>query len=451
LRLGLFQGCVGCLAVIFVGLLNRVMLTELGFPGLLVGGALAFEQLVAPARILFGQISDAHAWAGRHRTPYIWLGATLFCGFAVLMVPMIFRLHSAFASGQSLSIGLGIAAVCGIAACYGLSVSLATTPYLALVIDLTDEQERPRAVGLIWCLLTVGIVVGAIVSAISLKGLDGISDPALLEPALLAFMAKVASAVLAITVLATWDMEPAGAAVHRSRAADREEAITLQAAWGLITSSRQVLVFFCFLLAFTLAVFLQDPILESYGAEVFDLPIAATAGLSAIWGVGTLVGLLLAGFLLVPRLGKVHCARLGCQLILATLVLLVLVGLTANPQALRLVMALFGLATGIGTNATLVLMLDLTLPEVAGTFVGVWGLAQAYSRALGKVMGGGLLDLARGLMPEAVGAYGPFAAVFALEAAIAVVALLLLRQVNLRQFREDTGRNLDRVLAAELG
>jgi hypothetical protein len=38
-----------------------------------------------------------------------------------------------------------------------------------------------------------------------------------------------------------------------------------------------------------------------------------------------------------------------------------------------------------------------------------------------------------------------------LEAAIAVVALLLLRQVNLRQFREDTGRNLDRVLAAELG
>ena len=111
---------MGCLAVIFVGLLNRVMLTELGFPGLLVGGALAFEQLVAPARILFGQISDAHAWAGRHRTPYIWLGSTLFCGFAVLMVPMIFRLHSAFASGQGWSIGLGIAAVCGIAACYGL-------------------------------------------------------------------------------------------------------------------------------------------------------------------------------------------------------------------------------------------------------------------------------------------------------------------------------------------
>ncbi|NDD69363.1 MAG: MFS transporter, partial [Synechococcaceae bacterium WB9_4xC_028] len=67
IRLGLFQGCLGCLAVIFVGMLNRVMLTELGFPGLLVGGALALEQVVAPARILFGQISDSRPWAGRHR------------------------------------------------------------------------------------------------------------------------------------------------------------------------------------------------------------------------------------------------------------------------------------------------------------------------------------------------------------------------------------------------
>ena len=68
-RLGLFQGCLGCLAVIFSGLLNRIMLSELGFPGLLVGGALAFEQFVAPSRVLFGQISDAHPLASRHRVP----------------------------------------------------------------------------------------------------------------------------------------------------------------------------------------------------------------------------------------------------------------------------------------------------------------------------------------------------------------------------------------------
>jgi BCD family chlorophyll transporter-like MFS transporter len=283
-----------------------------------------------------------------------------------------------------------------------------------------------------------------------LKGLDGITDPGQLESALFSFMSRVALVVFALTLVATWGIETPGRRQPLSRAEDREDAITLALAWRLITSSRQVLVFFCFLLAFTLAVFLQDPILESYGAEVFGLPIAATASLSAVWGIGTLVGLLLAGLWLVPRLGKFACARLGCQLILASLLLLTLVGVTAEPQLLKLVLFLFGLATGIGTNATLVLMLDLTLPEVAGTFVGVWGLAQAYSRAAGKVLGGGLLDLARTLSP-AGSAFPPYAAVFVVEAAIAVLALVLLSRVNLRQFRDDTGRSLNRVLAMELG
>jgi BCD family chlorophyll transporter-like MFS transporter len=37
------------------------------------------------------------------------------------------------------------------------------------------------------------------------------------------------------------------------------------------------------------------------------------------------------------------------------------------------------------------------------------------------------------------------------EVAIAALALVLLARLNLRQFREDTGRSLDRVLAMELG
>jgi len=451
LRLGLFQGCLGCLAVVFAGLLNRVMLTELGFPGLLVGGALAFEQFMAPSRILFGQISDSRPLAGRHRTPYILLGTALFSGLAMLSIPLIFHLDQAFASGSAAAVAFGVVALCGLFALYGLAVSMATTPYLALVIDLTDEQERPRAVGLIWCLLTVGIVVGAIATALSLRGLDGVRDPAVLQPVLQLFMLRVSAVVLALTVLATWGIEPAAAtATERSTAAEREDAITLRVAWSLIRSSRQVLVFFTFLLAFTLALFLQDPILESYGAEVFAMPIAATASLSAVWGIGTLLGLLLAGFWLVPRLGKFACARLGCQLIVASLLLLALVGLTARTDLLRLVLLVFGLASGIGTNSTLVLMLDLTLPQAAGTFVGVWGLAQALSRALGKVLGGGLLDLARWSLPLKQ-AYAPFAAVLALEAGVALLALLLLSRLNLRQFREDTGRTLDRVLAAELG
>lgn len=146
------------------------------------------------------------------------------------------------------------------------------------MIDRTSEVERPRAVGIIWCLLTVGIVIGAIAISLNLRGLDGITDPALLEPVLLGFMAKVVVVVLALTVVATLGLEPGGVRDPSGLASERrDDAITLAQTWALITSSRQVLVFFSFLVLFTLALFLQDPILESYGADVFGMPIAATA------------------------------------------------------------------------------------------------------------------------------------------------------------------------------
>lgn len=458
LRLGLFQGCLGCLAVIFAGLLNRVMISELAFPGLLVGGALAFEQFVAPSRVWFGQISDSHPVAGRHRVPYIWLGTVLFCGLGVLSIPLIFHVAGLLQSGSRSALAGGIAALCGLFASYGLAVSLATTPYLALVIDRTTEQERPRAVGLIWCLLTVGIVAGAIAINVSLKGLDGVTDPAVLREVLLGFMGRVVLVVLALTLVATLGMERRRdqtlAGDGAPSFAPREDGITLHQAWALITSSRQVLVFFSFLVLFTLGLFLQDPILESYGAEVFGMPIAATASLNAVWGMGTLAGLLLAGLLIVPRFGKLATARLGCQLIVATLTLLLLAGVTGLVPVLQVVMLLFGLAAGIGTNSALVLMLDLTLPQAAGTFVGVWGLAQALSRALGKVVGGGLLDLGRVLQQAFNLGDSPFPAyalVLVVEIVVALGALVLLARLNLRQFREDTGRSLTKVLALELG
>lgn len=449
LRLGLFQGCLGCLAVIFAGLLNRVMLSELAFPGLLVGGALAFEQFVAPSRVLFGQISDLKPLFSRHRVPYVLIGSALFCLLAVLSVPMIFRVGRLLEADTQPELALAIAALCGLFALYGLAISLATTPYLALVIDRTTEQERPRAVGIIWCMLTLGIVIGAILISLSLRSLDGIQDPAVLEPTLLRFMAIVASCVMALTVVATWGMEPVAGAASEAGGEGREDALTLRQSWSLITSSRQVFIFFSFLILFTLGLFLQDPILESYGAQVFAMPIAATAQLNAFWGIGTLLGLLAAGLWIVPRLGKLATARLGGRLIVGSLLLLILCGLTASVPLLQFVMLLFGLAAGVGTNSALCLMLDLTLPEAAGAFVGVWGLAQALSRALGKLIGGALFDLGRALPFD--GPYPAYALVLGVELLVAVAALAMLSRVNVRQFREDTGRSLAKVLALELG
>jgi len=443
------------MAVVFAGLLNRIMLTELAFPGLLVGGALAFEQLVAPSRVLFGQISDAKAFQGRHRVPYVVTGSVFYCLIAVLSVPLIFFVGHAIATDDSRAFWGGATALCGLFALFGLAVAMATTPYLALVIDRTTEKERPRAVGIIWCMLTVGIIVGAVCISITLGSVDGVTDPAVLQPALQRFMIQLALVVVALTVVACWGMEPRGGS-RSGGSRNPEEMMTLPRTWALLTSSRQTFVFFGFLVLFSLGVFLQDPILESYGADVFDLPISKSTILNALWGAGTLLGLLLAGFLITPKLGKMASSRLGCQLTTLSLALLFLAGCTGQAMVLQVVMVLFGCAVGIATNAILSLMLDLTLPEAAGTFVGAWALAQALSRALGKLMGGGLLDLGHVFVPDGWGAtwlpsaFPAYGFVLFVEVLVMAAATWSLGAVRVHQFRGDTAGTLAKVLALEL-
>ncbi len=448
LRLSLFQGCLGCLAVIFAGMLNRIMITELAFPALLVGGGLAFEQIVSPSRVLFGNISDSWPIKGRKRTPYILLGSAAFCLLAVLSIPIIFETEKALNQGSFSSITFSIISLCSLFALYGLAISMATTPYLALIIDLTQEKERSKAVGIIWCMLTIGIIVGAISISIATKNLDGITNTLLLQTTLQKFMINVSAIIFFIVLFACWGIEPKNKELSTKGKKSNNE-VGLSMAWSLITSSKQIFIFFSFLIFYTLGLFLQDPILESFGAEVFNLPISKTTLLNAYWGIGTLIGLLLGGLIIIPRIGKFYSAKLGCWLIALSLGLLIISGSIQNNHLLFTVLFIFGISAGIATNSALSLMLDLTMPEVAGTFVGVWGLAQALSRAMGKVFGGGLLDIGRSFSNQA-NSLPAFSFVFSIEIIIILIAIVILDKVSVSKFRKETSTKMESLFMAEL-
>ena len=69
-------------------------------------------------------------------------------------------------------------------------------------------------------------------------------------------------------------------------------------------------------------------------------------------------------------------------------------------------------------------------------------------------MGGGLLDLGRyaqQLWGLGDGPWPAYALVLVVEIVVAALALVILSRLNLRQFREDTGHSLSKVLALELG
>jgi len=448
-RLGLFQMGLGIMSLLTLGVLNRVMIKELAIPATIVAATIAMNQFVAPARIWFGQMSDSKPIGGNHRTGYVWIGAALFAIASFLAVQCVWQLNASIeATGWGFVTYAWVALLSFVFALYGLAISASSTPFTALLVDVSDEDNRSKLVGVVWSMLMVGIVVGAIITSVLLKQIESDAPLELVQSSINRIFWVMPAAVFGLAIAATVGVEKTYSR-YRSRSiiADREDGITLGRSLKILTASRQTGLFFTFLIMMTMSLFLQESVLEPFGGEVFGMTISESTRLNAFWGIGTLMGLSATGFLIVPRLGKHNTAKLGCFLVAASFALIILTGFTANPKLLNLVMILFGLASGIVTTGAISLMLDLTAAETAGTFVGAWGLAQAMARAVAAVLGGAALDLGRVIFGSPVLAYS---FVFALPIVGMIIAVRLLDRVDVQEFQLKAKEAIARVLQAEL-
>jgi len=431
-RLGLVQMGLGIMAILMLGVLNRIMIQELAIPATIVGGCLAMYQFVAPARIWFGQMSDSRSILGYHRTGYVWVGSALFATLAFVAVQVVWQLNrSAATVGWSGATYGWVAFLAFIFALYGLCISSTATPFFALMVDVSDEDNRGKLVGIVWSMLTIGIGLGAGISSGLLRGIT----PETLEQIINRLFLVIPALVFTLVILATFGVEKKYSRFrYRTGRSQGDDPLTLRAALKVLTASRQTGFFFSYLVLLILGMFMQQPILEPYAGEVFGMTVAESTFLNIFWSLGSLVSLGLTGFLIVPRLGKKPTAKLGCLLIAGSFVLIVLAGFTGMPNLLRVSLVLFGLAIGVATGSSISLMLDLTTAETAGTFTGLWGLAQAFSQAISTLSGGVMLDLGRQLFTTPVLAYG---LVFGLESIFVLLAIALLRRVNVAEFRAN--------------
>ncbi|MDX2213242.1 MAG: BCD family MFS transporter [Oculatellaceae cyanobacterium bins.114] len=435
---------LGLLSLLTLGVLNQILISELKIPGTIAAGAIAMYQFVAPARIWFGHMSDSRPILGHHRTGYIWLGLALQAVCLFLAVQVVWQLGASTANGWTTQSTGWTALLAFMFALYGLCISSSSTPFTALLVDVSEEGNRSKLVGIVWAMLMVGIVAGAIAGE---KMLEGIT-PETLQSSINRLFMIFPIAVVGLGILATFGIEKKYSRYRsRSTIVEREDRITLRAALKVLTASRQTAIFFTFLLVMTISLFLQQPVLEPYAREVFGMTIGESAGLNQFWGYGILTGMAISGFVIVPRLGKQKTAQLGCLFTAGCFVLVILSGLTETQVMLRSAVMLFGLASGILTNGAVSLMLDLTAAETAGTFVGAWGLAQALSQATATVAGGALLDLGRNVFQSPLPA---FSLVFACQAVGMLIAVWLLSRVDVQEFRTRASKAIAAVLEAEM-
>ena len=448
-RLGLFQMGLGMMSILTLGVLNRVMIKELAIPATVVAGTLAMHQFVAPARVWFGQMSDARPLFGHHRTGYVWVGSVLFVISAFLAVQVMWRLGGSLEAVGWTTPTYGWVGLLGlIFALYGIAICSSSTPFAALLVDVSDEEDRSKLVGVVWSMLMVGIIIGAIISSGLLKQIDGDVSREVLQASINGLFVKVPALVLLLVGIATFGVEKKYSRYGvRSSAVNREDKITLGSALRILTASRQTGLFFTFLLIMTICLFMQDAVLEPYGGEIFKMPISETTRLNAIYGTGTLIGLSATGFLIVPRIGKQNTIRLGCLSVAACFGLIILSGFTGNPIVFKSALMLFGFSSGITTTGALSLMLDLTAAETAGTFIGAWGLSQAMARGVATVSGGAILDLGRSLFGVPMLAYG---LVFAVPAVGMILAVWLLGRVDVGEFQDNAKSAIATILENEL-
>jgi BCD family chlorophyll transporter-like MFS transporter len=443
-RLGLFQMGLGLLSLLTLGILNQVLISELQIPAVLAGGAIAMYQFVSPARVWMGQMSDSKPIRGYHRTGYVWLGMCLQAICLFLAIQVVWQLGASAAAGWTPVTTAWMTLLAGMFALYGLCIATSSTPFAALLVDVSDEDNRSQLVGIVWAMLMVGIVAGAIVGEVLLDNLA----PEDLQSAITRLFIIFPLSVVALGIIATFGIEKKYSRyATRSSLAGREDQVTLRQAIAVLTASKQTALFFVFLLVMTISLFLQQPVLEPYAREVFGLSIGESAGLNQFWGYGILVGIGLSGFLIVPRLGKQRTAMLGCLFSAVCFVLVILSGVTANPTTLRSAVMLFGLASGILTNSAVSLMLDFHRCRNGGHVYRRVGLSQAMAQASATVLGGALLDTGRQLFPST---FLAFALVFACQAVGMVIAFGLLTRINVQQFKTESGKAIATLMEMEL-
>ena len=151
LRLGLLQIGLGMMSVLVFGVLNRVLIRELGVPATLATVILALTLFVAPARVWFGQMSDTKPLWGYHRTGYIWIGAASLAIIAFIAVQVMWQVGGSLKAEGWTSQTYAWTALLGfLFALYGVAVSACSTPFATLLVDVSDEDNRSQLVGIDW-------------------------------------------------------------------------------------------------------------------------------------------------------------------------------------------------------------------------------------------------------------------------------------------------------------
>ncbi len=423
-QLALVHMGVSITVVPITSTLNRVMIADLQMSVLLVSVLVALPYLLSPLQVLLGNWSDRHSAADYHRTPWILLGGLL------AATGSYFTVHVAYLLADNFVLGLWGAAV--VFSLWGAGINAASVSYLSLVADLADEEERSRVISIMW----TAMILATIATSLGLSHLlETFSQEALYGAFGVIWFVSVV-----LVLVGSYRIEPRASARNALPAHSADDPMQIVRLLALNPEARR---FFGYLVLVLISIHAQDVLLEPFGAQALGMSVAATSRLASIWGVGVFVTLL-SGLLLVKRWGKKASANVGAYVTALAFALIITTGFLGQTGLFMGAVLLLGLGGGLMTVSNLSFMLDMTVPQAAGLYIGAWGVANFAGQAVGHVISGLLWDLFFWLTGNPLMGY---VAVFSLEIAGLLLAVWLFRSISVETFRRQAEVRLHTVLS----
>ncbi|WP_420643860.1 BCD family MFS transporter [Candidatus Leptofilum sp.] len=442
LRLSSFQIGSAMGDIIVTSIWNRMMISQFGIPATPVSLLIALRYLLSPLSLWAGYRSDTRPFLGMRRTSYIWLGR----GLMVLSLPLLGWSLMRFAAVHELGGNfdlLGWILAIGSSLLYGVGTLISGSPYLALVRDSVPKSRQGLAISTAETILIIFFAIVGISFSFWLQEFD----PLIFWEMVLATMIIGGF----FWVFSIWGVEKSirqqrGITLEQELAevAQRASESSLLETIGHIWQDKRTRRFFFFLSLATFAAWAQDAILEPFGAELFDLPLARTTRFNSYWQAATVVTLVGGAYLWRKRPPE-RQRRITSGGLTTMAVGMVLLAGTAVFQQVRFIeiaLLIFGAGFGVYTFGGLSLMAVMSSDKEAGAYLGLWTISVVVFKGLGTFAGGALRDLF--LLSLGLGEGLSYGLIFLLEGVGLATAVFILSHVDVLGFARDIGRHLSR-------
>lgn len=430
IRLSLVRFSTSFLVVLLVGVLNRIMIVELGIARTLVGMILSLLHLVTPLALFFGFLSDTRPIMRFRRIPYIVLGMLLVC-LPMPFLPDIARNISP--SGTSpVFIFLGVISLLTI----GFGITVSTIALHALIVDRCSKDQKGEAMTMVWIITLVGYIIAAPVYSLLLPTYDPVR--------LRLIFVVTAILTLLLSLAGVWGQEKK----QDEKKVFLKNPHKFREIFLSLSKNPHARLLFVFIALADFFFFSQEYVLETFGEEVFKLSVAHTTTFSLYMGAGILLSMIAINSLytLLPKASEKAIIALGC--IIASLSFSMLALSSVGETEILIMIAVFTLGIGKGMfNVGIArIMVKVTRNDLSGTIMGLWTVIGGLAIGMGELVGAAVVDTTIFFTGSVQMGYG---FLFIAESAGLMICLILIIKFKYKQYHQHLEGNLPAAMSPE--